>query len=198
MTGTTRAIRDSIRASALAVSSLGRQSAAIERMGRALVTALRRGGKVLTAGNGGSAAEALHMSEELVGRFKGNRRSLPGISLVADPTALTCIGNDFGYDEIFRRQVEGLARKGDVLVLFSTSGRARNLQNALEAARRRRVTTMCLLGRDGGPMAGCADHELIVRSAETARIQEAHQVVMHILLEMVEAAFPPPRKESQS
>ncbi len=196
MTHSSEGVRSSIRASADAISGLVLQASVIARIGQVLVAALRRGGKVLTAGNGGSAAEALHMSEELVGRFKGNRRSLPGISLVADPTALTCIGNDFGYDEIFRRQVEGLARKGDVLVLFSTSGRAKNLQNALEAARRKRVTTVCLLGRDGGPMAGCGDHELIVRSEETARVQEAHQVVMHVLLEAVEAAFPPPAKRA--
>lgn len=189
-------IQSLVRDSAAAIAGLSAQAGAIEGVCAAVVGVLRSGGKVLTAGNGGSAAEALHMAEELTGRFRGNRPSLPGICLAADPTALTCIGNDFGYDEIFRRQVEGLARKGDVLVLFSTSGRAKNLQNALEAARRKRVTTVCLLGRDGGPMAGCGDHELIVRSEETARVQEAHQVVMHVLLEAVEAAFPPPAKRA--
>ena len=158
-------------------------------MGLLVVRALRAGGKVMTAGNGGSAAEALHMAEELIGRFRGNRRSLPGVALVADTTALTCIANDFGYDAVFSRQVEGLGRHGDVLVLFSTSGNARNLLQALEAARRKRIKVVCLLGRDGGQLAGRGDHELIVKGEATERIQEAHQVVLHLLLDQVERAF---------
>ena len=160
-----------------------------------MVDVLRAGGKVLTAGNGGSAAEALHMSEELVGRFRGNRVSLPAICLAADCTALTCIANDFGYDEVFSRQVEGLAREGDLLVLFSTSGSARNLSRALEQARSQGARTLALLGRDGGALAGRADVELVVPGQATERIQEAHQVVLHIILDAVEAAFPPAEKE---
>ena len=182
-------IKQSIERSADTIRGLAAQAPAIARIGEVIVSALRAGGKVLTAGNGGSAAEALHMSEELVGRFLSNRRSLPAVALVADPTALTCIGNDFGFDEIFRRQVQGLGRPGDVLVLFSTSGKGENLQRALAEARARGLTTISLLGRNGGPMAGKSDYELIVPGQETARIQEAHQVVMHILLEIVERAF---------
>ena len=183
--GLTAEIRDSART----VGSLVEEVDALVAIGQRLIATLKRGGKLLTAGNGGSAAEALHMAEELVGRFKSDRRSLPAVALVADATALTCIGNDFGFDEVFRRQVEGLGRSGDMLVLFSTSGRAANLQLALRAARKRKVVTVALLGRDGGPMAGCADYEIVVRGQETARIQEAHQVILHLLLGMVERAF---------
>ena len=183
------AIESSLRASAQTIEGLVGQSARIATVGAALVAALKAGNKVLTAGNGGSAAEALHMPEELVGRFKANRVSLPAVALVADCTALTCIGNDYGYDEVFRRQVEGLGKAGDVLVLFSTSGNAANLSRALDEAQRKGLVTVALLGRDGGPMAGKATYEIIVPGRETARIQEAHQVLLHTLLEIVESAF---------
>lgn len=180
---------NSIRDSAGTVAGLAAEIGPLTAIAEAIVAALQGGCKVLTAGNGGSAAEALHMSEELVGRFKANRVSLPAVSLVADCTALTCIGNDYGYDEVFRRQVEGLGKRGDVLVLFSTSGNAENLRLALEEAERKGMVSVALLGRDGGKLAGKATHELIVKSSETARIQEAHQVILHLLLEVVEAAF---------
>ncbi len=156
-----------------------------------VVQALGAGGKVLVAGNGGSAAEALHMAEELTGRFRHNRRALPGIALVADTTALTCIGNDFGFDHIFSRQVEAIGAPGDVLVLLSTSGRAANLSLALDVARARGMRTLCLLGRAGGQLAGRADVDVIVPGTATERIQEAHQVIVHLLLDAVEEAFPP-------
>lgn len=182
-------LKEAIAASAASVASLGTQAEAILAISQTVVRALLSGAKVLSAGNGGSAAESLHLAEELIGRFRGERVSLPGISLVADTTALTCIGNDYGFDRVFSRQVEGLGRNGDVLVLFSTSGNSRNLVPALEAAEARGVTTIALLGRDGGALAGRADLELIVAGGETARIQEAHQVVVHLILEAVEAAY---------
>ena len=129
------------------------------------------------------------MAEELVGRFRSNRRSLPAVALTADGTALTCIGNDFGFDEAFGRQIEGLGAEGDLLVLFSTSGRAANLARAVVAARARRMRVLLLLGRDGGPLAGQGDCELLVRGNGTERIQEAHQLLLHILLEGVEQRF---------
>lgn len=184
-------ITAALDASAAVIAGLRQQAPAIASLARLFVATLRAGGKVLTAGNGGSAAEALHMSEELVGRFLGNRPSLPAVCLAADPTALTCIANDFGYDCVFSRQVEGLGRRGDLLVVFSTSGNAENLSRAIDAAKRLGVKTAALLGRDGGKLAGRADVELIVRSAETARIQEAHQVLLHLLLEHVEREFSP-------
>jgi phosphoheptose isomerase len=163
---------------------------AIAESSAAVIAALKDGGKILTAGNGGSAADALHMSEELVGRFRGNRVSLPAVALVADCTALTCIGNDFGFDCIFSRQVEGLGQEGDVLVLFSTSGHATNLSLALEAAKARGLVTIAILGRDGGPLAGQANYEIVVPGSATEHIQEAHQVVLHMILDEVEHAFP--------
>ena len=184
-----RALRASIARSSRTIGSLAAHVETIAAIGRATIRALNAGGKVLTAGNGGSAAEALHMAEELVGRFKSNRRSLPAVALVADSTALTCIGNDFGFDEVFRRQLGGLGKRGDMLFLLSTSGTAMNLQLALDAARSMEIATVAFLGRDGGPLAGRADYEIIVRGSETARIQEAHQVLVHLVLEMVEGAF---------
>jgi D-sedoheptulose 7-phosphate isomerase len=129
------------------------------------------------------------MSEELVGRFRGNRRSLPAVCLAADPAALTCIGNDFGFDRIFSRQIEGLGRAGDILVIFSTSGNAENLRLAVLAAKALKLKTVCLLGRDGGRVAGMGNLEIIVRATATERIQEAHQVILHLILDAVEQAF---------
>jgi len=188
----THDIEKSLRESAQTIENLKAFSGILAAAGDGIVAALKAGNKVLTAGNGGSAAEALHMSEELVGRFKADRVSLPGIALVADATALTCIGNDYGFDVVFSRQIEGLGKAGDVLVLFSTSGSAANLSLALETARKKEMRTLCLLGRGGGKLAGRATWEIIVPGTETARIQEAHQVILHILLEIVERAFVKP------
>lgn len=178
-----------IRVSADYVLSLSDCADNISELCSTVVACLKSGNKVLTAGNGGSAAEALHMSEELIGRFRGNRVSLPSVCLCADCTALTCIGNDFGFDFIFSRQVEGLGKPGDLLVLFSTSGNANNLKKALEAARMRQMKCATILGRDGGNLAGLADVEIVVKGDLTEKIQEAHQVILHIVLEAVEAAF---------
>ena len=161
----------------------------IEAIGALMIEALRNDGKILTCGNGGSAAEAQHFAEELVGRYKRERRSLPAVSLVADGTLLTCILNDYGADEIFARQTESLACVGDVLVGFSTSGQSENVRRAIERARGRGVATVALLGRDGGATRGLADHEIIIESAVTARVQEAHLLVLHLLCELIDEAF---------
>jgi D-sedoheptulose 7-phosphate isomerase len=182
-------IQKSIAESARVVAALRKQAGRIEAIGCELVSCLQRGGTVFTAGNGGSAAEALHMAEELTGRYRSNRRPLPAVCLAADATAITCIGNDFGFGEIFKRQLEALGRPGDVAILFTTSGKSENLLKALAAAGKRGVKTICLLGRGGGRMAGKGDWEIIVGSQSTGRIQEAHQVIMHLLLEMIEEAF---------
>ena len=178
-----------IKESARTVGSLVDQVQALQSICALMVTSLKNGNKVLTAGNGGSAAEAMHMSEELVGRFRHNRRSLPALALVADGTTLTCIANDFGYDRVFSRQIEGLGNAGDVLVLFSTSGTAMNLRLALEAARTKGMKVIGLLGKDGGPLAGKCDLEIIVKGSATERIQEAHQVLLHLILDAVECEF---------
>ncbi len=184
------AVREAISASAALIDSMTRQADAIAEAADACVAALKAGGKILTAGNGGSAAEALHMAEELIGRFRGNRPALPAIALVADCTALTCIANDFGYDHVFSRQIEGLGKAGDVLVLFSTSGNGVNLEKALEASRERGMKTLCLLGKTGGRLKGRGDWEILLASDRTERIQEAHQVILHVILETIECAFP--------
>ena len=185
----TQEITRSLAESARVIETLKSQSDGIAAAGQGIIVALKAGHKILTAGNGGSAAEALHMAEELVGRFHANRVSLPGLALVADSTALTCIGNDYGFDHIFSRQIEGLGKPGDVLVLFSTSGNSGNLSVAMDMARTKGMKTLCLLGRDGGKLAGQGTWQIIVPCNETARIQEAHQVILHIILEMVEREF---------
>ncbi len=162
----------------------------VEAAGLLIRDALKAGGKLLTAGNGGSAADALHLSEELVGRFDKERPSLPAICLSADPTLLTCIGNDYGYDHLFSRQVQGLGREGDVLVVFTTSGNSQNLVLALESAKQKKVRTIAVLGKSGGRAKGLADLEIIVPSNVTARIQELHTFVLHSWLTIIEAEYP--------
>ena len=157
--------------------------------GERLANALKAGGKIMTAGNGGSAAEALHMTEELIGRFSRNRKSLAAICLAGDPTALTCIANDYGCDEVFARQVEGLGLPGDVLVVFTSSGNSQNLIVALSRAKERGVQTIALLGKDGGKTRGLSDLEIIIPSQNTARIQEVHQFIMHNWLAQIESAL---------
>jgi len=168
------------------LQSLHSQVAAFERIAAAAVAALRAGGTLYTCGNGGSAAEALHLAEELIGRYRGNRRPLPAVCLNADPTAMTCIANDFGYDNIFARQVEGLAGPHDLLICFTTSGNSPNILRALQAAKKTGARTVALLGKDGGQARGLADLELIVTGTDTGRIQEAHALLVHALLETIE------------
>ena len=159
----------------------------VEAAGREIQLALASGNKLLTAGNGGSAADALHLAEELVGRFDKERPSLPAVCLCADPTLLTCIGNDYGFDRLFSRQVEGLGKPGDVLVVFTTSGNSPNLTLALDAARAQGLKTIAVLGKTGGAAKGKADHEIIVPSKVTARIQEVHTFILHAWLTLLEA-----------
>lgn len=163
----------------------------VEQAGQALVACLRAGGKILTCGNGGSAADALHMAEELVGRYRGDRPSLPAICLNCDASTVTCIANDYGFDHIFARQVEGYGRPGDFLVAFTTSGNSTNVLRALSAARAARLSTLVVTGRDGGNSLPLADLAVIVPHTDTGRIQEVHTLVLHHWLELVEHAFPP-------
>lgn len=188
--GAAEGVRGQLRASAATILALEAQAETIAAMAQVVVACLAAGGKVLTAGNGGSAAEALHMAEELTGRFRGNRISLPGLSLAADATTLTCIANDFGFEQVFSRQIEGLGRAGDVLVLFTSSGNSANLVAAAHAAQRAGLAVLCLLGKGGGRLAGLGTLEVIVPGGATEHIQEAHQVMLHIILDAVEHAFP--------
>ena len=149
-------------------------------------SALKNGNTIFWCGNGGSAAESSHLAVELIGRFKNNRRPLPSISLNADTSALTCIANDFGYDEIFARQLEGLASRGDVLVVLSTSGKSENILRALRKAKEIGVVTIALLGKGGGQALDLADHAIVIDSIETARIQEIHLLLGHTFCEYAE------------
>ncbi|WP_247237850.1 D-sedoheptulose 7-phosphate isomerase [Telluribacter sp. SYSU D00476] len=159
----------------------------VKESGEAILQSIKNGGKLLTCGNGGSAADALHLSEELVGRYKVERRALPAICLNADVTAITCIGNDYGYNDIFSRQVEALGNPGDVLVGFSTSGNSANVFSAFRKAKEAGLVTVFLGGKDGGLIKGLCDYELIVPSTTTARIQEVHTLILHQWLEYIDA-----------
>ncbi len=157
--------------------------------GNALVEVLKRGNKIITCGNGGSAAEAQHLSTELIGRFKTNRRSLPALSLNADGSALTCIANDFGADQVFSRQLQGFAQPGDCLVAFTSSGNSANIVNALQTARDLKLESLALLGKDGGQCKGLATREIIIPAQSTAVVQELHLFLLHFFCEQIEAAF---------
>jgi D-sedoheptulose 7-phosphate isomerase len=151
-----------------------------------LIDALQKGHKILTMGNGGSAADAQHFAAEMVGRFLMERKALPAIALTTDTSILTAVGNDYGFDDVFKRQVEALAEPGDVLIGISTSGNSTNIKRAFEVGTEVGAKTIGLLGRDGGEIASKTDFNLTVSSLETPRIQEAHLVIIHILCDLVE------------
>ena len=158
--------------------------------GRRMAESLRGGGKVLTFGNGGSAADAQHLAGELVGRFRRDRAALSAIALTTDSSVVTAIGNDMGYDSVFRRQVEAHGRPGDVAIGITTSGRSPNVVQALQLARERGLVTMGLTGGGGGRLAGAVDYLIDVPHADTARIQEVHVMVVHVLCQIVEEEMP--------
>jgi D-sedoheptulose 7-phosphate isomerase len=165
------------------------------RLAEAAISVLRAGGKLLLCGNGGSAADSQHIATELTVRFEADRQALPAIALTTDTSALTAAGNDFGFEQVFARQVAALGRKGDLLIGLTTSGTSPNVIAALKAARSAGLVTVCLSGRDGGTVAkeGLADHCLVVPSASTARIQEMHIFIGHFLCAAIDAAFAPGR-----
>jgi D-sedoheptulose 7-phosphate isomerase len=153
---------------------------------RAIVTCYEHGGRVYTLGNGGSAADSLHFAEELVARFKRERRPLAAQSLAADPTVLTCIANDYDFDDLFARQVRAFVREGDVVIGFTTSGRSPNVVGALAVARGLGAVTVLFGGGPGLPAAEHAVHALVVPSDSTARVQEMHVLLLHIVLDEVD------------
>lgn len=172
-----------------ALKGLSASQPAITRASGMILRALQDGKKIITCGNGGSAAEAQHFATELVGRYFKHRRSLPAIALSADGTLLTCIANDFGYDAVFARQLEGLAQPGDVLVVLSSSGNSANLLAALDTAQRLGMESIALLGRQGGKAKGLATCEIIVPGDSGAAAQECHLFLIHHFCEQVDAAF---------
>lgn len=158
----------------------------IDECARLLAGALRDGRKVLVMGNGGSAADAQHLAAELVGRFLRERRALAAIALTTDSSILTAVGNDYGFERVFQRQVEALAVPGDVVIGISTSGNSPNVLLALQSAQEIGCTTVGLLGRDGGKIAPLVDVELTVSAMQTPHIQEVHAIIVHILCDLVE------------
>ena len=158
----------------------------IQTMAGIMTTSLQDGGCLFTAGNGGSAAQALHLSEELIGRYEATRPPIRSVPLVSDPCTLTCIANDFGFEAIFERPLRGLARAGDVLLVMSTSGNSDNIIRVLQAARELEVRPLGLLGRDGGAAAELCEHALVVEAGDSATIQDIHQLVIHLFCEAIE------------
>ncbi|MFZ4856820.1 MAG: D-sedoheptulose 7-phosphate isomerase [Desulfuromonadaceae bacterium] len=158
----------------------------IAEMATLLVETFTRGGKLLVMGNGGSAADAQHFVAEIVGRFKMERRALPAVALSTDTSILTAIGNDYGFDKVFSRQIEALAATGDMVVGISTSGNSPNVLQALELAREMGCRTVGLLGKDGGSIRECCDLALVVPTDDTPRIQEGHITIIHIVCDLLE------------
>jgi D-sedoheptulose 7-phosphate isomerase len=171
-----------------AIEALRSQQSILGRIAQEMTDALMRGNKVLWCGNGGSAADSQHLAADLVGRFRRERPGLASIALTTDTSILTAIGNDFGFEQIFRRQVEALCATGDVLVGISTSGNSRNVCLALEAARKLGAFTVAMTGAGGGAMAPLAHAAICIASGDTARIQEGHILCGHMLCDWIELA----------
>jgi D-sedoheptulose 7-phosphate isomerase len=163
----------------------------VRRFADAAVATLRAGGKLMACGNGGSMCDAMHFAEEWTGRFRGDRAALPAIAF-SDPSQLSCIANDFGYEEVFARSLEALGKEGDLLVALSTSGKSPNVTRAVEVAKRMGITSVGLLGKGGGDLLGRVDIPILVPRATTSdRIQEVHIKVLHIVIEATERALFP-------
>jgi len=178
-----RAIQESVRT----LGSLKQLEREVSQAAELIEQCLRAGNKLLVCGNGGSATDASHFATELVVRFVKDRRALPAICLAGDSGILTAAGNDYGFDEIFARQVSAFGVPGDVLVCLTTSGKSKNLIRALHEAKARQLKTIAFLGRDGGSTVGIADLDLLVKSESTARVQEAHHLLLHVLCEIIES-----------
>jgi len=158
----------------------------IEKLSKLCVELYKGDKKTILAGNGGSAADAQHIAAELVGRYGFDRPSIPSLALTTDTSNLTAIGNDYGYDKIFSRQLEGMGQSGDIFIGISTSGNSQNLINAFEVAKKKNILSVALVGKDGGEMAKMADIALVVPSDSTPRIQESHILIGHILCDIIE------------
>jgi phosphoheptose isomerase len=169
------------------LQSLKRLQAEVARSADLIADCLTKGNKLLVCGNGGSASDAAHFTTELVVRFAKDRPAYPAICLTGDGGLLTAAGNDYGFEEIFARQVAAFGLPSDVLICLTTSGNSKNVWRALDEAKARKLKTIAFLGRDGGSTIGMADVDLLVRSDSTARIQEAHQLLLHVLCETVES-----------
>ena len=181
-----KALAESVRS----LESLGQIRPAIDAAAELIIDTLRAGGKLLICGNGGSAAEAAHFATELVGRFDRTRRSLPAVALSSDGSLVTCIGNDFGFEHAFSRQISGLSKPGDLVVVMTSSGRSPNIIAALEEARRLGLKSVAFLGRGGGAAKGMATCELVIPGSRGAAAQESHLFLIHYFCELIDLAFP--------
>ena len=190
-------VRESIRDAIASIELLYELEAQIRSAAEIIEQALLRGNKVLTCGNGGSAADSSHLATEIACRFVGDRRPFPAISLSSDGGLLTATANDYAFAEVFSRQVIAFGASGDVLIALSTSGQSQNVVRALEQAKALDLTSVAILGRDGGRCRGIASIELVVPHTATARIQEAHKVIIHLLCELIEPALSQVQQVSQ-
>jgi phosphoheptose isomerase len=182
-------IRESIHEAVAAIELLYDLEEPVRSAAQVIEQALLSGKKVLTCGNGGSAADSSHLATEIACRFFGDRRPFPALSLSADGALLTATGNDYSFEEVFSRQVIAFGTSGDVLISLSTSGQSENIRRALEQAKALDLHSVAILGRDGGRCRGIASIEMIVPHSATARIQEAHKVIIHLLCELIEPAL---------
>lgn len=180
-------IEDSILESSKIIQESTKLSEHIQSSINLILDCLNRGNKIIIFGNGGSAADAQHIASEFIGRFKLERKSIPAISLSTDSSILTSIGNDYSFDQIFSRQCEGLVKSGDVSIGISTSGNSNNVKFGLKTSKERGALTIALLGSDGGNIKNDVDISLIVNSKDTAKIQEVHRVIYHIICNIVES-----------
>lgn len=181
--------RESLREAIRVYESLEELEGGVRTAAGWCTEALAAGHKLLICGNGGSAAEAQHLAGELMGRYKEDRRAFAAIALTADSALVTCVANDYCFEEIFARQIRALSRTGDLLIVFTTSGNSPNVLTALEAARELGIKSIAFLGRDGGKARELASCSLVVRHADTARAQEGHQFLMHSLMDQIESGL---------
>jgi len=158
----------------------------IQKIAQICIDCLKNNGKIIFCGNGGSAADSQHLVAELVVRFKKDRKSIPAMALSVNTSIITAIGNDYGYEKVFSRQIESLANKQDILIAISTSGKATNVREAIKTAKKIGLKTIAFTGKNGSDFAGLCDYSLIIPSENTARIQEAHITVGHIICELIE------------
>ena len=187
MRNSSKILKRAIVAANQTLQSLLDLDAQVAKAADLIEKSLRAGNNLLVCGNGGSAADASHFATEFVVRFTKDRPAYPAICLSGDGGLLTAAGNDYGFDEVFARQVAAFGLQGDVLICLTTSGKSRNVERALEQAKAHKLKTIAFLGRDGGSTIGMADVDLLVRSESTARIQEAHQLLLHVLCETIES-----------
>ena len=166
----------------------GENLAAVDRLAKKIHAVLQAGGRVFSCGNGGSMCDAMHFAEELTGRFRSDRKPYSAIA-ISDPSHISCVGNDYGFEFIFSRYIEGVGRPGDMLICLSTSGNSKNILNAIEAARKTGIHAFALLGKDGGKAAVKADDRIVVHDDFSDRIQEVHIKILHIAIDATEYLF---------